>query len=543
MKYLNKLSVLTLAALAFAACDDLDTDYKGGYVTSEGKEGTLERNPEMAQAGVAGISSLFSTYMTTYSNHFDFGYAGVMLGLDQQTDDMVCGYNGYNWFRYWSSFTSPTPSGTPAGMAWYHIYDQIFACNATASSISADTEDPTLRFYRAQATAARAFDYFVLAQLFQFNYQINPQLPAVPLILDTNAAEIEEHGAPRATLEDVYTQVLADINEAISLLSNTNVTPEQVIDTKPKRFISLATAYGLRARIYLTMGKYPEAAADAESAIANFSGSPYTIKELGRPGLTSLEDHSWMWGIAIAETDRVVTSGIVNWPSMIVSFCDGYVNYGAWKYCASDLYASISKTDVRKGWWLDEEMSSPILSTTQAAYLSQYADELPVYTNVKFGSYNDVMGTSTNANDIMLMRIEEMYYIKAEAMARGGNAAGAKEFFENFIKTYRNPNYVMQGSTADEVAEAIYQDKRVEFWGEGIAWFDVMRLNRSIDHTGKNWAAEQAFKIPSYYEDETADKQKARVLIYCIPQGEINGNPMISASDNNPSGTRPMPGQ
>lgn len=541
MKYINKLSALAFAALAMTSCQDLNTELYDKYVTTDEKEAVLERNPEMAMAGVAGISSSFSTYMTVYSNHFDFGYPGVMIGLDLQGNDVVCPAVGYNWYQYWSAFRSPSPTGTPSGMAWYHIYDQIFAANALVATISPDTEDGTLMFSRAQGVGYRAFDYFVLAQLYQFNYQINPDAPCVPLVLDTNTAEIEENGAPRATVREVYEQVLTDLNEAIQLLTATSVTPEEFMDSKPKRLISLAVAYGLRARVYLTMGEYQKAAADAQAAIDNFSGSPYTIKQVSTPTFQSIDDNSWMWGIAIAETDRVVTSGIVNWPSMFVTFSEGYVNVGAWKYCASDLYAAIPGTDVRKGWFLDDNLESNHLTPAQQAYLNSYQDTLEPYTNVKFGSYQNINGQSTNANDIVMMRVEEMYYIKAEAEARAGNGAAAKDEFVKFVQTYRNPNYMISATDNEGIAEAIYQDKRVEFWGEGISYFDVMRLNKNIERIGKNWYPAESFDIPSIVNDPSATK--AGVLIYCIPQGEINGNPAISASDNNATCTRPAPGQ
>ncbi len=543
MKHLNKIMVLGLGALAFTACDDLDTEYQGYYVTTDQKEAVLNRNPQMTVAGVSGIFATASTYMSVYGNHFDFGYPGVMIGLDMQTADYACPYTGYNWYRYWSGYTSPTAAGTPAGMAWYHLYDQIFTCNAVAKSMSPDSEDPTIQFSRAQAVATRAFDYFTLAQLFQFNYQLVPDAKCVPLVLDTNEAEVAENGAPRASVREVYNQVLADINEAVALLEKTNVTAANMIDSKPKRMISKATAYGLRARVYLTMGEYQKAADDAAAAIASFSGQPLDMKSAGKPGFNSLDLSNWMWGIAIAETDRVVTSGIVNWPSMVVTFCEnGYVAVGAWKYCASDLYAAIPVSDVRKGWFLDENYQSANLSAAQQAYVDNLQDLVP-YVNVKFDSYNGVIGQSVNANDLMLMRVEEMYYIQYEAMARAGQAAAAAEGFTNFIRTYRNPNYTMNATAADDVAEAIYQDKRVEFWGEGLAFFDYMRLDRPVMRMGKNWDPAETFNIPSYSLDKTPEKELAGVLIYCIPQGEINGNPQISDDDNNKQCNRPAPNQ
>lgn len=532
MKKINKYIALGLGALTLASCESLDTEYLGYYVTSDQKANTLEQNPSMAQAAVTGCFSVFSSYGSVYSSHFDFGYPAIMLGLDLQGADMATVNSGYNWFSYWEAFSSPTASGTPTIMAWFHLYDQIYACNNVAATISPDTEDATLKFYRSQAVACRAFDYWVLAQLYQHNYVGNENQPCVPIITDENSADAAANGCARATVQEVYDQVLADLNEAIALLSSTNVTPASVIDSKPNRMITLATAYGLRARAYLTMHKYAEAAADAQSAIDNFSDSPYSIEEASHPGFTSLNDHSWMWGIAINENDRVVTTGICNWPSMAVTFCgNGYVTVGAWKWAASDLYAAINPADVRKGWFLDENLKSSNLSDQEQAYIDTECGDLEAYTNVKFAAYENELGTSTNANDIPLMRIEEMYYILAEGQAMSGDPALGKETITKFIQTYRCPTWTTSASTAEEVQEAIYQDRRVEFWGEGLSWFDLQRLGKVIDRSHKNFPAAYSYVL----------KANDPVRVYCIPIDEINGNPLINESDNNPEASRPQP--
>lgn len=533
MKKINKyIAIVGLGAVALSSCESLDTEYLGYFVSEEQKGQTLEKNPSMAQAAVTGCFASFSQYMSVYGSHFDFGYPAIMVGLDLQGTDMIAPNSGYNWFSYWEGFTSPTPGGTPSGMAWYHIYDQIYSANAVAGTISPDTEDLQLKFYRAQAVGTRAFDYWVLAQLYQYNYTTSQSKPCVPILTDENSATVAAEGAPRATVQEVYDQILKDINECIALLSATTITPEQVIDSKPKRMISLAVAYGLRARIHLTMHKYAEAAADAQSAITNFNGRPYSIEEVSKPTFTSLDDPAWMWGIAIAETDRVVTSGIINYPSHVVTFCgNGYVSVGAWKWIAGDAYAAIPATDVRKGWFLDENLESPNLSAQQQNYINGF-DDIPPYTQVKIDAYQGVVGQSTNANDIPLMRIEEMYYILAEAQAMSGNPAQGLDTFTKFIQQYRNPSFSASASSAAEVQELIYQDRRVEFYAEGLSWFDIMRLGKRVDRT-------KAGNYPPAFVFNIAPDDPC--LIYCIPTGEINGNPQISDSDNNPSGTRPKP--
>ena len=96
-----------------------------------------------------------------------------------------------------------------------------------------------------------------------------------------------------------------------------------------------------------------------------------------------------MWAIVIAETDRVVTSGIVNFPSHMGSLNYGYASVGAWRMINKKLYNEIPDTDVRKGWWLDANKHSDNLNATQVAQATKYG--CPAYTQMKYGPYKGVM--------------------------------------------------------------------------------------------------------------------------------------------------------
>lgn len=537
-KYIKASLVATVAAVSFTACEDLDVENKSKYVTTEQKEATLKINPDRAEAGIAGISAAVNQYESVYGSHFDFGYAATMLGTDLQGMDMVGdGDSGYNWFTYWSAFRSPTPSGVPSSECWYIMYKQVFACNSVAATIPSDTQDASLMFYRAQALTTRAFDYWVLAQLYQFNYKGHENSPCVPLITNDNAEEAAANGAPRATVEEVYTQILNDLNEAVDLLQKSGKTPAEMIDSKPKRYASVATAYGMLARAYLTMHKYAEAADAADKAIANFSGSVLSMSNAAKPGFQSIDESDWMWGIPVNETDRIVTSGIVNWPSHMNTFTDGYVSVGAWRYASVELYDAIPASDVRKGWFLDENGQSANLTALQQRYIDNQESPCPAYTNVKFAGYKDALGVSNPANDVPLMRIEEMYLIKAEGLAMSGQTGPGAQFLQDFVKTYRNADYVCTATTSEAIQNEVYQQRRIELWGEGLSYFDVMRFDLPINRLNQNWAPGESFVIPS----ASTGSNRADIRIYCIPQGEINGNKALSTSDNNPSGTKPSP--
>ena len=109
----------------------------------------------------------------------------------------------------------------------------------------------------------------------------------------------------------------------------------------------------------------------------------------------------------------------------------------------------------------------------------EYDDKLAFlpYTNVKFGCL--ILGTTQNAEDSPLMRVEEMILICAEAYAKGGNEAKGKETLENFVKTYRDPAYSATAGGRNFADEVWYQ-RRVELWGEGFGIYDTKRLNKPL---------------------------------------------------------------
>ncbi len=521
-----KLIASALLSASLVGCNDLDTEPLGAVITSGQKEDVVAADPEMISASVTGITAMFSVYgnaIPTSFGHDDFGYGSLMLGFDSRGMDMVGPDNGYNWYTRFMTFEDVFFNYRGTNMVWRTMYNQIYTANAVIGTIGADPEEDALKYYLAQALAIRAFDYFVLAQMYQHTYKGHESAPCVPLITNENANEAAANGCARSTVQEVYDLIMADLNSAVSLLESTSKTRGN-----DKRYISKEVAYGLRARVNLTMQNWSAAAADAQKAIDG-SGAPYSREEVSVPGFTESADHSWMWGIVIAETDRVVTSGIVNFASHMGSLNYGYASVGAWRTISKKLFNEIPATDVRKGWWLDANKQSDHLNEAQVAQAARYG--CPAYCQMKYGPYKGVMGQSTNASDIPLMRVEEMYLILAEAQAMGGNPAAGAATLQKFVNDYRDAAYVCTASSAEAVQDAVWMQRRIELWGEGLSYFDIQRLNKGIDRRGAGFPAAYVFNIPA--GDNT--------LIYRIPESEEQANALISSEDNNPVTVIPSP--
>ncbi len=522
MKSRKILSAILCASLALStSC--VDEEMPGGSIVTESqKEEVALEMPERIAASVNAVLTQYSVYggaIKSTLRHNDFGYASIMITMDMDGNDMVSQNNGYNWYSGSLLYDNREFTSFESEIVWNTIYAQIYAVNKVIAVVGLEPDNSLSKYYLAQALAVRAFDYMALAQLYQFSYVGNEDQPCVPLLTEENSMEAAANGASRATVAEVYAQIESDLDLAIQMLGETDeIRPDN-------RYVNLQVAHGLRARMNLVMENWAEAAADAEAAL---NGSKIlSMEEVEGPTMNELSQ--FMWGIAIAPTDRVVTSGIVNWPSHMGSLNYGYNNYSKGFKISTSLYESIPDSDVRKGWWLDDENTSPYLNAEQQEFVDYYHTP---YTQVKFAPYNNEVGTSTNANPIPLMRAAEMKLIKAEALGMSGDVAGGAAVLEEFVKTYRNPEYTSTASSAAELQEEVYFQRRVELWGEGLSWFDVMRLRKGIDRRGCGYP-----DPTSIFVIEPTDP----VLLWRLPESEIQSNPKLDNADNNPAEPLPTP--
>lgn len=527
MKRKYIIGLMAISLLSVVGCEDLDTLPDGNTLTSSQKEDVVANNPDKAEAGVNAIFSMFTIYEPNAdalgaARHNDFGYPTIMSCMDMNGYDLVSKDNGYNWFGNSLDYSDRIYTSFETQMVWNDLYKIISTANQVIAGPASEASTPTFQFYLAQGLASRAFSYFVAAQLYSFNYVDHKTDPCVPILTDENAEEYQINGgATRATVEEVYTLMNADIDAAIILLDSAQTNG---FTRKDKRYIDLAVAYGLKARIALAMEDWDAAASAAANAIAESDAEPLSIADASIPAFNDAGDgEEWMWGAIITETDDVSTSGIVNWISHMGSLNWGYANYSGGRQINKELFNSIAETDARKGWWTNDTSYSPNLNAEQLKQMAKYDP----YTQCKFAPYNDKVGGTINANDIPLMRIEEMYLIQAEAEEMsGGNGL---TILEDFVTEYRDSAYTFPGG---DFQEEVFRQRRIELWGEGLNWFDVKRLKVDIDRRGAGYPdATMVFNI-------AADDN---IILWRIPEAEIQSNNLLNEGDNNPSAPAPTP--
>ena len=516
------LAASAVAATLLAGCDNIDEqEPQGGSLLLSQVQETYAAQPERTEAAFSALYTNLGQLAKLYDTPDDWEFLSILFCNDLEGADAEGPDSGYNWFSVCGEYFSRNANYRNPYIRYQAPYNEIGSINDFIASADSTSQDGIWQI--AQARALRAYSYLLLAPNFQFNYQNHKDDPCIP-ISSPSVADFTNN--PRATVGEIYSIIMDDLNFAVENLKG--------YSRESKGNIDQMVAYGLRARAELDMGEWAAAASDADAAIqlASAAGlTPATIDDLSSVAgnqhpisFNKISEHNWMWGYDNTSDNakRYLVGGPDAWLSSFSA--NGYAA-GAGTYVTINklLWDKIPASDVRKGWWVDAELQSPLLKGLTWDGKGDIGNleidgvklAFSPYTNVKF--LTDPIGTTTNEDDFPLMRVEEMYLIKAEGLAKSGQEDDAKTFLENFVKTYRDPSY----SATDggrTLADEIWFQRRVELWGEGFGILDIKRLNKPLvrfhDAASTNYPA--AFRFNMAADDPW--------LLMRFPQGEINTN-------------------
>lgn len=511
---LNRFLLFAITGAVIAAsCTKLDEvlPQSGTMLASQVQE-TNTIAPSRASAAFAGMFTNIGKPAKMYSTPDDWEFLMINFCNDLEGADALIADSNYNWFSVCGELSSRNANYRNPYIRYRAPYNMIADVNTFIAGFPEDETTWTDEILNmvAQSRALRAYSYMMLVPNYQFGYSVAADKPCVPIC----SPDIEDftHN-PRATVKQVMDIVLADLNYAVEKLAGST--------RSTKAYIDESVAHALRARVYLYMGEWQKALDDANAAANGYK--PKTIADLARPTFYDINEADWIWGYDMTEaTAKNYLYGTTS--SWLRSFSGwGYAPACQTTTCINTLlWDMIPATDVRKGWWIDEDLKSPLIDDLtwpgcagDLAHASDGGDaKLPFlpYTNVKFGC--KTIGTTTNDEDMPLIRVEEMLLIKFECMQRLGQD-GVGEM-EKFIREYRDPEYKWSDKGLDPLDEIWFQ-RRVELWGEGFYTFDQKRLNKPIvrfhDETNN---ISPAFRFNLAADDPW--------LLLRFPQGEMDTN-------------------
>lgn len=267
---------------------------------------------------------------------------------------------------------------------------------------------------------------------------------AVPLLVSTNA-DINAV-ASRSRPDSVYMQVIKDLRAADSLLDTAYVwkgtgVPER---TRPNRWAARA----LMARVGMYTGSWPEVAAAATAVIdscgARMESSLDSVFLKGsREAIWQLQSVSSLMNSAEAYYYLPAENPLAR-PSYILT---------------PGLLQSFEAGDRRRLRWVGTKTVSGIAYNYPAKY--------KVRTGPPYREYN------------MVLRLAEVYLIRAEARTRQGELKGAIDDL-NMVRRRAGLKALSYGLTNDAVLAAVMRERRVELFAEwGHRWADLLRWGQA----------------------------------------------------------------
>ncbi|MBR1934336.1 MAG: RagB/SusD family nutrient uptake outer membrane protein [Prevotella sp.] len=418
-------------------------------------------------------------------SHFPFGYGAIMFIRDLMTGDL-----GFNQSRYaghfsaWAQNKDMGDSYLKTQYLWRYYYGFVLAANNTVGGVNAETATDQQLGYLGAGLAFRSLLYLDLARMYEFlpndktssiNKDGNDVLNLTVPIVKAEMNQADAANNPRATREDMKTFIEDDLNKAEEYIVNLK-------DTRGNVLPDLACVYGLKARLYMWVEDYAKAQEYARKAIDASKVKPLTRER----ALSTINGYNtasdFMWASQQTTEDYTVNTGIINWTSWLSNQTTfGYTGLSTTLYSVMDanMYKRIGDND-----WRKLEFVAPAGSALEGQNIfidEELGEAMPAYASIKFrpnnGNIEDYAEGAASAYPIM--RVEEMYFIEAEAAAHQ-NAGQGKALVEDFMKNYRDANYTCKVTDTNDVVEEIVFQKRVELWGEGQTFFDIKRLNYSV---------------------------------------------------------------
>ena len=544
------LYITGISALILPTSCIQEFEPQGGSVSSDQAANAPGSYDNFVSSLTSAISGKFTFSGSNYRQPNDFGYTGFYLIRDVMGQDMVAVNN--NWFSTWYQCgVGLAPIYLNCQQPWTYYYSEIYACN-TVLKLAGENPDENKITGAGIAHCMRAMCYLELAQMYAPKpYAADKSALTVPIIPENlNLSEATEN--PRVSNEEMYKYILDNLDMAEEQLKD-YVRPDK---TTP----DVSVVYGYKARTYLLMEDWVNAEKYAKLAQEGYSimtAEQYTdrINGFNNANYTN----SWMLTCGFKSDDPCITynDGDSSWGTwMICEFPSGsdglgYLNsYGGANLIDRHLYETIPATDARKKCYIDFALDEldPVEDKEEIIEALKAYSDVPenVYGTglcqdqfggipMKFRSANGNHTTNQVGYcvDLPMMRVEEMILIEAEAAGMQNESKGI-QILTDFAKT-RDPEYVYgshneayNNFSTPALRNEIWWQRRVEFWGEGLATFDIKRLQKGIirSYPGTNHVAGYRWNT-----DQPADW-----MTLCIIQTESNYNGGII---NNPTPIAP----
>lgn len=310
---------------------------------------------------------------------------------------------------------------------WLYQYQKVAYANIVLEGLQKqnDQRSNTFKTIRASALFYRAFAFYALSSQFAEPYnQDNINKPGIIIRTESDVNKTIQRSSIKASYEQILNDLKASLEDLPSL---------QTIVTRPSK----AAAYGLLARIYLSMGDYPSAYQNANDALKLYS----TLINLRTLNSTAAYPFP---------TYQLKNPEVVFYATM--------VNYG-----------------------ITATTRMQVTQEIYSQYLSGDSRKSVFYTSNSTGTFFKGYYTGTSGGAFYGIATNELFLIRAEAAARTNKISDAMKDLNHLLRT----RWITADSYADisasneyEALQHILRERRKELpFTASLRWEDLRRLN------------------------------------------------------------------
>jgi hypothetical protein len=388
----------------------------------------LEETPNNAlptETAITDAGTVRAAIIGAYDRLQEY-YAASYPTLGTITTDNVV-FNG-TLSQYLQLDQNAIPTDNVITVAAYQgIYRAINSANSVIAYVPA-VNDPTLSNAEkdrilGEAYFIRALSYFDLARGWG----------GVQIQLEPTTSLDGLKGIKRSTLDQTYDQVLADLVRAEALL------PE---DATTRNRAQKSTVFALRARLHL----YREQWADAEN---------YATQVINNPKFALVKPYNAFFTAPFQSTESVL--------ELAFSPNDRNTFWNLWYPSSAGGQYTLKPSEA-----LVNKLNDPLVGGSRKSLIAGTG-------NAVYGVLYNTAGTSTDP--AYLIRISELYLIRAEARAHLGKLTEAAADLNTIRLRAEVPP--TQASTQAALLLAIEAENAVEFAFEAHRWFDLTRTGRA----------------------------------------------------------------
>ena len=499
MKKINYIIVI-IASLMFTSCgEDFLENRPTSFISNDDLGETALINPSIVEGNLRGIyNQMVTAYIGGTSSQEDFGHKSFDLMSDLLSSDLAQVGASYNRFVSLANYvwTQDNTISLPNYTAWRFYYRIINSANLIIAANGGNDftpESDAVKGVVGQAKTIRAFAYFYLTQYFAIKYDASAEI--LPLYINPG-----EPGKAKSTMGDVYTQIINDLNSAISFMDG-YARPN-------KASLNQNVAKGILAYVYASMGQSDENKLAKKLADEVINSGEFTMMDAAEVtgGFTALSTPGWMWGFDITIANDL---GLVSWHGFMDYYSYSYQAVGNFRGIDAGLYAKINANDIRK-----QQFGDPSGPTFAAG-----AD--PLIPANKFYNLNKVhFGQLPITDDYVYMRVAEMYLLSAEMSAVEGDDAAAKSRLKEVLaKRFSNSaDYAyVDALSGQALVDEVVLNTKIEFLAEGKSYL-LMKRRKLSNTRGGNHLNRVGETIS--YDDP--------IMTFEIHQREITDNPLIT---------------